>query len=150
MVSPKSNRIRYVPLAPEVQHALEEFHRPSGLVFSAHPTIPVNEKVPRRAIIRICKESGIRRIGWHVLRHTFASQLVMAGVNMKTVQELLGHSDIRMTMRYAHLAPSALHEAVRLLEQRVVVGDILGQPVGNGLTAVAAEPAKLPQFLGRV
>lgn len=149
IVSPKSNRIRYVPLAPEVQRALQQIQRPNGLVFSRQPAIPVNEKVPRRAIIRTCEQAGLRRIGWHVLRHTFASQLVIAGVNMKAVQELLGHSDIRVTMRYAHLAPSTLHDAVRVLEERVVANQDFGQPVGNALTTQATRESKTPQFAGR-
>ena len=57
--------------------------------------------LPRRA----CRKAGLRQIGWHVLRHTFASHLVMRGAAMKVVQELLGHATIEMTMRYAHLSP---------------------------------------------
>jgi site-specific recombinase XerD len=48
-------------------------------------------------------------------RHTFASRLVMAGVDLYTVSRLLGHSDIKMTMRYAHLAPDYLKTAVQFL-----------------------------------
>lgn len=56
-------------------------------------------------------------VGWHVLRHTFASHLVMRGAPLKAVQELLGHATMEMTMRYAHLAPAARREAVQLLVQ---------------------------------
>jgi integrase len=52
----------------------------------------------------------------HTLRHTFASRLVQRGVSIYKVQKLLGHSDIRMTERYSHLAPSSLDDAISVLE----------------------------------
>jgi integrase len=55
---------------------------------------------------------------WHCNRHTFASRLVMAGVNLRTVMELMGHSSLAMTMRYAHLAPGQAQEAVEMLVNR--------------------------------
>jgi site-specific recombinase XerD len=58
------------------------------------------------------QEAGINDFDWHDLRHTFASRLVMAGVDIRTVQELLGHESIIMTMRYAHLSPQ--HRATAL------------------------------------
>ncbi len=65
---------------------------------------------------RACRRAGLRRIGWHVLRHTFASHLVMRGVPLKAVQELMGHATIDMTMRYAHLSPHVAREAVKVLD----------------------------------
>jgi len=52
---------------------------------------------------------------WHCLRHTFASRLVMAGVDLRTVQELMGHKTIQMTVRYSHLAPQHRLAAVQRL-----------------------------------
>jgi site-specific recombinase XerD len=73
----------------------------------------------------------LRRITWHVLRHTFASHLAMAGVPLNTVQALLGHSTITMTMRYAHVAPSTLRAAIDMLNPKRMLNADFGQPVGN-------------------
>jgi hypothetical protein len=56
-----------------------------------------------------------RRIGWHALRHSFASHLMMRGAPIRGVQELLGHATIEMTMRYAHMSPNVTRELVGLL-----------------------------------
>ncbi|MBZ5689163.1 MAG: site-specific integrase [Acidobacteriia bacterium] len=60
-------------------------------------------------------DAGVRNFRWHDLRHTFASRLVMAGVDIRTVQDLMGHMDIQVTLRYSHLAPQHELEAVQRL-----------------------------------
>lgn len=70
-----------------------------------------------RWIRKACDRAGIRRVGWHLLRHTFASRVVSRGVPIRTLQQLLGHASITMTERYAHLAPATLIDAVRVLEE---------------------------------
>ena len=58
------------------------------------------------------ENAGIRDFTWYCLRHTFASRLTMAGIQLRTVAELMGHKTIQMTMRYAHLAPAHQLSAV--------------------------------------
>lgn len=72
----------------------------------------------KKAWTAILKEADIHGFRWHDMRHTFASNLVMAGVDLRTVQELLGHSDPKMTTRYAHLAPEHKANAVAVLDRR--------------------------------
>jgi integrase len=67
----------------------------------------------------IRKSPSLKDVTWHIFRHTYISRLVMAGVDLRTVQELAGHKDIKMTTRYAHLAPAHKLAAVdRLAEYR--------------------------------
>lgn len=60
----------------------------------------------------------IKNFTWHDMRHDYASQLVMAGVDLNTVRELLGHADIKMTLVYAHLAPEHKRKAIESLQNR--------------------------------
>lgn len=116
--TPKGGRARDVPLSDELVAALRLL--PSrfagGLVWPAKGGSNLTKGECKWPLWRACKRAGLRRIGWHVLRHTFASHLVMRGVALKAVQELLGHASIEMTMRYAHLAPGVTRDAVRLLD----------------------------------
>jgi integrase len=78
-------------------------------------------KDDERSQIRTAFEAALVRAGiagfrFHDLRHTAASHLVMRGASLKDVQEILGHSDLRMTNRYAHLSPAHLRAAVDRLE----------------------------------
>jgi site-specific recombinase XerD len=59
--------------------------------------------------------AGVEDFRWHDLRHTFASRLVMAGVDLRTVADLLNHKTLQMVMRYSHLSPEHKHNAVECL-----------------------------------
>jgi integrase len=65
------------------------------------------------------RRAGLRDVSFHTTRHTFASRLVMRGVDLKTVQELMGHKHITMTLKYAHLAPGHKRAAIAVLDQSV-------------------------------
>ncbi len=105
----KHGGIRHIPMNSVLRSALldRRKHATSDYVFPG--------EIPSRWFTRVCKEVEIRDFTWHSLRHTFASRLVMAGVDLRTVQELMGHRTITTTMRYAHLAPAHQAEAVERL-----------------------------------
>lgn len=69
----------------------------------------------KSAFNKLIQDSKIVDFRLHDLRHTFASNLVMRGVPLNTVRQLLGHKDIKMTLRYAHLSKDNLASAIGLL-----------------------------------
>lgn len=118
--TPKGGRSREVELSPDVARVLKAHRHLRGeLVFCDADGSMLTKNQCRRPLRDMCKRAELREIGWHVLRHTFASHLVMRGVPIKVVQELLGHRDITTTMRYAHLAPETRQNAVALLDDAV-------------------------------
>jgi integrase len=119
VTTPKNNQIRYIPLGDDVCEMLLKRKRDCGYIFLSERREPIAESSAPRLLKAVCKSAGIREAHWHLLRHTFASHLATKGVSIRIIQELLGHSTVAMTMRYAHLAPSALREAVELLTQSV-------------------------------
>ena len=74
-------------------------------------------KSVRTAFENACIRAGIKNLTFHTLRHTFATRLVLSGVDLATVSKLLGHSTIQMTMRYSHPTPEALKNAVYKLDK---------------------------------
>ena len=103
--TPKSGKSREIPLCDDVLAALKSNRHLKTLVF-CKPSGKIWQTKDTYAPLHFaCAKAGIRKVGWHVLRHTFASHLVMKGAPLKSVQEFLGHSTMEMTMRYAHLSP---------------------------------------------
>lgn len=106
----KSAKARHIPLNSEALEVLKVYRKqsdPEGRLFNV-----VSVKKSWNAL---ATAAGLSTFRFHDLRHTFASKLVMAGVDLNTVRELLGHADIRMTLRYAHLAPEHKAAAVEKL-----------------------------------
>jgi integrase len=74
----------------------------------------------KQFMAKACQDAGIEPVGFHELRHTYASHLVNRGVPLAYVAAQLGHADTRMVMRYyGHLAPSAMAEAIRKAAPRL-------------------------------
>jgi integrase len=113
----KSGKTRHLPLNATALSALKSWKKQQedvdGLVFPSVEGKPFDNV--NKAWHRVLKDASINNFRWHDLRHHFASKLVMAGVDLNTVRELLGHSDIKMTLRYAHLAPEHKAAAVAKL-----------------------------------
>jgi len=112
----KNGEARHVPLnATAVTVLLELLKRGDGTgrVIRNAKGLPLSD--PRYWFEPSLRAAEIRDFSWHCLRHTFASRLVMSGVDLRTVQELLGHKSIAMTVRYSHLSPTHTLAAVERL-----------------------------------
>jgi len=112
----KNDQRRYVPMDETVKSTLVALKRKNDYVFCG--------KRPGRPLVwvelsfhKALEKSGIQDFKIHDMRHTFASNLIMNGVDLMTVKELLGHKTIEMTFRYSHLAPDHKMRAVNVLDQ---------------------------------
>ncbi len=94
----------------------------------------------KTAWAKLLKRADIMKFRWHDLRHHFASRLVQAGVPLNTVRDLLGHSSVAMSLRYAHLAPDQRREAVAKLNQKPLLALTLRlQPeLNSGRTLISS------------
>lgn len=127
--SPKGGRGRMIPLTPDAIACLREraeiekarlgkAFAPACWVWPAGAWRGKERDGTRaqggciNAITRFAVAAGLEDIGWHTLRHTYASWLVMRGVSLRAVQELLGHASIKQTERYSHLAPGFVNHAL--------------------------------------
>ena len=108
-----------------------------GYVFPS----PVGEGQPlydcRKQFSNAVTKAGIHNFRFHDCRHTFASHLVMSGVDLMTVKELLGHATLTMTIRYSHLAPDHRMKAVKTLDSAYRTDTITDTVENSGIDALA-------------
>ena len=121
-----------MPLNPTVEAVLATLPRHGRSVLAWPWGEALSDTTLYHAFRRACTAAGIADCTWHTLRHTFASHLIMAGVDLRTVQDLLGHKTLEMTLRYSHLAPAHKASAVEKLTAA------LAAPVAPAQAAVAA------------
>jgi integrase len=107
----KSSKTRHIPLNKTMLAVLRGWHKQSD----SEQVFVVGAF--QKAWQKLIKDAGLIDFKFHDLRHDFASKLVMAGVDLKTVQELLGHANLTMTLRYSHLASSHKADAVERLAE---------------------------------
>ena len=112
----KNGKTLHIPLNSRALEALQQWHPlpiKQGLIFPNKDGQPMDNV--RKSWAGVLKEAYVSHFRWHDLRHHFASRFVMAGVDLNTTRELLGHSTLELTLRYAHLAPEHKAEAVSRL-----------------------------------
>jgi len=147
--SPKNNRSRIIPLTPSVIQMLNERKTHSGLFIFQSVGIPLKYNICRKNLHKFCSLAGLRKISWHVLRHTFASHLAAKGISIFSIKELLGHSDVRMTMRYSHVNLPILKNAIDVLEPIIQFnGTITSQLLKRDNESGFGLPLKLQNSLG--
>ncbi|MBI5696689.1 MAG: site-specific integrase [Nitrospirae bacterium] len=127
----KNGERREIPINGTLRVQLEElaFNNVEGHRHVFHDKQGRPYQDIKRSFHSACKAAGITDFHFHDLRHTFASHLVMAGVDITTVKELLGHKTLTMTLRYAHLAPSHKVKALEVLDTKLGQKDL--QPATN-------------------
>jgi integrase len=124
----KGGRGRKVPMSATLAEALKTHrHLRGSHVFCKESGSALTLWHLHGALARASRKAGLRLLRWHDLRHSFASNLVIAGTPLRVVQAWMGHATIQMTMRYAHLAPDAGREYLVALDR--------GNHRGNALSA---------------
>lgn len=113
----KTGNVHDVPLTTRLAEALRELPRRSDRVFPRPDGGIMQPGSKNKYIRKFLRRAGLSPAGFHAARHTYATTLLMRGANIRAVQDLLAHSNIKMTARYAHVTQSSLRQTVGLLEQ---------------------------------
>jgi len=149
----KHGEARRIPMNDTVRDLLRALpsRLKSALVFpsTTGETAVDARNYMNRVFVPALEKARIAGFRWHDLRHTFASRLVMKGVDLRTVQELLGHKTMAMTLRYSHLSPGHQLDAVRRLDaatddRGTATGTATEQPGEKAATGGRAEVLDLP------
>lgn len=114
----KGRKDRYVALSPTLLRRLREYwklYQPAELLFAGRePERPLSPSVVQTAILAARKKAGLRKLAHcHTLRHSFATHLLEAGVDLRTIQILLGHQSLSTTAVYLHIASKSLQETAQ-------------------------------------
>jgi integrase len=120
-VNAKSGKERKIPMNGLVFDSLRDMKRDSEFVFMNIET-GKHVKDMKTAFKGACRRAEIKGLRIHDLRHTAATRMIEAGVDLVTVSKILGHSSIQMTMRYAHPTPEAMRRAVAKLGEFMTTG----------------------------
>lgn len=110
----KTGMTRKIPMSPLAEKTLKNIERKCEFVFKS-PRTKSGLKHIRTAWYNTCERAGIEDFRFHDLRHTAATWMVAAGIDLVTVKEILGHTNIKTTMRYAHPTPGNKRRAVNAL-----------------------------------
>ena len=114
--SPKNNKSRTIPLTLSVCQMLNNRIHNGKYVFQYDNSLPLQYNICRNRLHEICELAGLRKMNWHMLRHSFASHLAGKRNSIVAIKELMGHSDIKTTMRYAHVNLPVLQNTIESLE----------------------------------
>jgi integrase/recombinase XerD len=117
----KGKKDRYARLTPQLLAVLRDYwraERPATLLFpGALPHKPYDLATPGQLLKKACRQAGItKRVSMHTLRHSFATHLLEAGVDLRVIQQLLGHGRIQTTVVCTHVSTKELQNAPSLLE----------------------------------
>lgn len=116
----KRDKARTVPLTPSAERTLDTYlkgHNPETWLFTGYNDQPITPAAIRKYTRKLAAlHPDLGGLSPHILRHTYATLLVVKGVDLKTIQELLGHESIETTARYLHPSVKDLQKAVTQLD----------------------------------